>query len=82
MPAFESNGNLVYFAAYKNHIGFYATSRGYTEFEKELSKYKQGKGSLQFSLDEKMPLKLISKIVKYRLKENAAKKKRLQFEFE
>ncbi|MCC6289742.1 MAG: DUF1801 domain-containing protein [Chitinophagaceae bacterium] len=70
MPAFSIGGKpLVYFAAFKNHIGFYATPSGHTAFEKELSKYKQGKGSVQFPLDKPMPLSLITKIVKFRLKE-------------
>jgi uncharacterized protein YdhG (YjbR/CyaY superfamily) len=71
MPAYKTNGKaLVYFAAFKNHIGFYATPAGHSEFEQELSKYKQGKGSVQFPLEKPMPLNLISKIVKFRLKEN------------
>lgn len=70
MPAFVIGGKpLVYFAAFKNHIGFYATPSGHTAFEKELSKYKQGKGSVQFPLDQPMPFSLITKIVKFRLKE-------------
>lgn len=70
MPAFKYHGILVYFAAYKNHIGFYATPTGHKEFDKELSKYKQGKGSVQFPLDKPMPLDLISSIVEYRVMEN------------
>lgn len=70
MPAFSINGKpLVYFAAFKNHIGFYATPSGHTAFEKALSKYKQGKGSVQFPLNEPIPFPLITKIVKFRLKE-------------
>ncbi|MFT4017138.1 MAG: DUF1801 domain-containing protein [Agriterribacter sp.] len=70
MPAFSIQGKpLVYFAAFKNHIGFYATPSGHTAFEKELSKYKQGKGSVQFPLDKPIPFSLITKIVKFRLKE-------------
>ena len=66
--AFKFHGKpLVYFAAFKNHIGFYPTPTGIEEFEKELSVYKQGKGSVQFPLDKPMPLKLIGKIVKYRM---------------
>ena len=66
--AFKFHGKpLVYFAGFKNHIGFYPTPTGIEEFEKELSVYKQGKGSVQFPLDKPMPLKLISKIVKYRM---------------
>lgn len=75
MPAFSLNGYLVYFAGYKNHIGFYALPSGHAEFKKELSEYKSGKGSVQFPLNEPMPLKLITKIVKFRVKENNAKLK-------
>jgi len=75
IPTFTFNGkNLVHFAAFKNHIGFYATPTGHKEFEKELSIYKQGKGSVQFPLDKPMPLSLITKIVKFRVKENSEKK--------
>jgi uncharacterized protein YdhG (YjbR/CyaY superfamily) len=71
MPAYKLFGKpLVYFAAFKNHIGFYATPTGHSEFSKELSKYKQGKGSVQFPLDDPMPLNLITKIVKFKIKEN------------
>ncbi len=73
MPAYKQNGILVYFAAFKNHIGFYATPTGHAAFVDELSKYKQGKGSVQFPLDKKMPLTLITKIVKFRLKQNTLK---------
>lgn len=76
MPAYKLNGTLVYFSAFKNHIGFYATPSGHKSFSKELSKYKQGKGSVQFPLNEEMPLKLITKMVKFRVKENALKKKK------
>lgn len=70
MPAYKLAGKpLVYFAAFEKHIGFYATPTGHTKFSKELSKYKQGKGSVQFPLDKSMPLELISKIVKFRVKE-------------
>ncbi len=67
---------LVYFAGYENHIGFYATPSGHTAFSKELAKYKQGKGSVQFPLSEPLPLTLISKIVKFRMKENQQKSKK------
>lgn len=74
MPAYKLNGKpLVYYAAFKNHIGFYATPSGHSEFAKELSKYKQGKGSVQFPLDKPLPLGLITKIVKFRVKENLQK---------
>lgn len=71
IPTFTLNGiYLVYFAAYKNHIGFYATPTGHTAFVNELAKYKQGKGSVQFPLNKPMPVSLITKIVKFRIKEN------------
>lgn len=70
MPAFKYHGMLVYFAAFKNHIGFYATPNGHSEFKEELSVYKQGKGSVQFPLSKPLPLDLIAKIVQFRAKEN------------
>ena len=73
MPAYNHNGPLVYFGGYKQHVGFYATPTGHSQFSKELSRYKQGKGSVQFPLEEPMPLALISRIVAYRIKENASK---------
>ncbi|MCM4152526.1 hypothetical protein DHD05_13065 [Arenibacter sp. N53] len=73
MPAYKYHGILVYFAAYKNHIGFYATPTGHKEFEKDLASFKQGKGSVQFPLDKPLPLPLIAKIVKFRMKENQTK---------
>jgi len=75
MPAFTLNGNLVYFAAFKNHIGFYPIPSGIEEFKEELSVYKQGKGSVQFPLDEPMPYELITRIVKFRAQENLKKAK-------
>lgn len=69
MPAYKFNKKpLVYFAGYEKHIGFYATPNGHAKFEKELSKYKQGKGSVQFPIEEAMPLDLIQKIVEFRVK--------------
>lgn len=77
MPAYRTNGKpLVYFAGFKNHIGFYATPTGHAKFKKELSKYKQGKGSVQFPLDKPLPLDLIARIVKFRAEENADRKKK------
>lgn len=70
MPAFKYHGMLVFFAAFKNHIGFYATPTGHAAFKKELSVYKEGKGSVQFPLDQPLPLSLVSKIVKFRVKQN------------
>lgn len=76
MPAFEQNGILVYFAAFKNHIGLYALPSGHEAFKDELSKYKSGKGSVQFPLDQPMPFDLITKIVKFRVQENLEKAKK------
>lgn len=73
MPAYKLNGAVAYFAAYKNHIGFYATPTGHKEFAAELSKYKQGKGSVQFPISEPMPLDLIARMVKFRVAENLKK---------
>lgn len=74
MPAFKIFGKpLVYFAGYKSHIGFYATPTGHEEFKKELSKYKQGKGSVRFPLDEPVPYDLISRITQFRVAENKEK---------
>jgi uncharacterized protein YdhG (YjbR/CyaY superfamily) len=70
MPTFVLNGNLVHFAAYKNHIGFYPTPSGIEEFKNELSEYKGAKGSIQFPIEKPLPYELISKIVKYRVVEN------------
>jgi len=75
MPTFVLNGNLVHFAAFKNHIGFYPAPTESEEFRKELSIYKQGKGSVQFPLDKPMPLSLITKIVKSRVEKNSGKEK-------
>ena len=74
MPAYKLNGKpLVYFAGYKYHIGFYATPAGHKKFAKELSKYKQGKGSVQFPIEEPMPLELIARMVKFKAEEARAK---------
>ena len=75
MPTFFLNGNLVHFAAFKKHIGFYPTPSGIEAFQKELSVYDGAKGSVQFPIDEPMPLKLISRIVKFRAAENKKKAK-------
>ncbi|MEH7076804.1 iron chaperone [Neobacillus drentensis] len=73
MPTFALHGNLVHFAAYKNHIGFYPTSSGIAAFKQELSDYKGAKGSVQFPLGRPLPYELISKIVKYRVTENVTR---------
>jgi uncharacterized protein YdhG (YjbR/CyaY superfamily) len=70
MPTFRLHGILVHFAAWNDHIGFYPIPSGIKAFEKELSVYKQGKGSVQFPLNEPMPLKLIARIVAFRVREN------------
>ena len=70
MPTFAFHGNLVHFAAHKNHIGFYPAPSGISAFEKELSEYKGAKGSVQFPLEKPLPYELISKIVKFRVAEN------------
>ncbi|MBP6469152.1 MAG: DUF1801 domain-containing protein [Chloroflexi bacterium] len=71
MPTFALNGNLVHFAAFKNHIGLYPAPTGLEAFQEELSVYKTGKGSVQFPIDQPLPLDLIRKIVHYRVAENA-----------
>ncbi|GAB3313344.1 DUF1801 domain-containing protein [Larkinella ripae] len=73
MPTFVLNGNLVHFGAFKNHIGFYSTPSGHSEFQEDLSAYKGAKGSVQFPLDKPLPLDLITKIVEFRAKENLEK---------
>lgn len=70
IPTFYLKGNLVHFAAYKNHIGFYPAPSGIAAFKEELSAYKSSKGAVQFPVDKPLPLSLISKIVQYRAKEN------------
>lgn len=70
IPTFTLNGNLVHFAAYKKHIGFYPTSSGIRAFKKELSPYKCSTGTVQFAIDRPLPLELIGKIVKFRIGEN------------
>ena len=75
MPAFSQNGILVYYAGYKEHIGFYPTSSGIATFKDEFAKYKWSKGAVQFPLGEPLPVRLIEKIVKFRLKETLAKAK-------
>ena len=73
MPTFILHGNLVHFAGYKNHIGFYPTPSGIEAFKEELSQYKGAKGSVQFPIKEPLPYELIIKIVKYRAMENMKK---------
>ena len=73
MPCFYLHGNLVYFAAYKQHIGFYPTQSGIEAFQDQLEGYKSSKGSIQFPLDQPLPLKLVKVIVEFRVRENSAK---------
>ena len=73
MPAFALKGNLVYFSAAKNHIGFYPTPSAINAFEDELSVYNGAKGSVQFSYDEPLPLDLIGRMVQFRVAENLKK---------
>ena len=73
IPTFKLNGNLVHFAGYKNHIGFYPAPSGLKAFQKEIAMYKSSKGAVQFPLDKALPLGLISKIVRFRVKENMEK---------
>ncbi len=70
IPTFRLNGNLVHFAAFKDHIGFYPTPSAINAFNKELSRYKLSKGTVQFPIDEPVPFELVREIVRYRLKEN------------
>jgi uncharacterized protein YdhG (YjbR/CyaY superfamily) len=73
MPTFFLNGNLVHFAAFDKHIGFYPTASGISAFQKELAGYKNAKGSVQFPIRDPLPLTLIRKIVKFRVEENSKK---------
>ncbi|EIE00988.1 iron chaperone [Leptospira licerasiae] len=69
IPTFYLNGNLVHFAAYKNHIGFYPGASGIAKFKKEIDNYKNAKGSVQFPIDQPLPFDLVRKIVKFRVGE-------------
>ena len=70
MSTFKLNGNLVHFAAFKNHIGFFPTPSPIVKFKKELSRYKTTKGGIQFPINKSIPFDLVKKIVQYRVKEN------------
>jgi uncharacterized protein YdhG (YjbR/CyaY superfamily) len=78
IPTFTLEGNLVHFAAFKNHIGFYPAPSGIQAFKKELSVFEGAKGSVQFPIDKPLPLSLVTKIVKFRVKENLEKAKKKQ----
>jgi uncharacterized protein YdhG (YjbR/CyaY superfamily) len=73
LPTFVLSGNLVHFGAFKKHIGFYATPTGNKQFREELSAYEGAKGSVQFPMDKPIPFGLVSKMVKFRVKENLAR---------
>jgi uncharacterized protein YdhG (YjbR/CyaY superfamily) len=75
IPTFKWHGNLVHFAAYKTHIGFYPGPAGIVAFKKELAAYETSKGTVQFPLDKPLPLKLISVITKFRAMQNSEKSK-------
>ncbi len=76
IPTFKLNGNLVHFAAFKKHIGFYPGAAGIAAFQDELAGYKSAKGSVQFPLDQALPLDLVKKIVKSRMAQNLATPKK------
>jgi len=76
IPTFVQGENLVHFAAFRDHIGFYPAPSGINAFSEQLSSYKSAKGSVQFPLDEPMPLKLIGQIVRFRVKEAKARARR------
>jgi uncharacterized protein YdhG (YjbR/CyaY superfamily) len=78
MPTFFYNGNLVHFAAFKQHIGFFPTPSAISAFSEELKEFKNAKGSVQFPLSEPLPLKLITRMVKYRVAENSKKPGKLR----
>lgn len=73
MPTFKLHGNLVHFAAFKDHIGFFPAPSGIDAFTDELTPYRTGKGTLQFALDKPLPLDLVRRVVLYRVRENTAK---------
>ncbi len=75
IPTFKLSGNLVHFAGYTTHIGFYPTPSGITKFKKELEKFPSAKGSVQFPHNKPLPKKIISDIVKFRIQENLSKQK-------
>lgn len=74
IPTFYFNGNLVHFAAFKRHIGFYPGASGVSAFRQELKSYKTSKGAIQFPLGQPLPLALVKKIVEFRIKENSQRK--------
>jgi uncharacterized protein YdhG (YjbR/CyaY superfamily) len=73
IPTYKLHGNLVHFAAYENHIGFYPGASGIAAFKKEIARYKSSKGTVQFPIDEPIPTRLVHDIVKFRVEENEEK---------
>jgi len=80
IPAFMLNGPLVYYAAYKHHIGFYPTGAGIAAFKDDITSYKHSKGTIQFPIDQPLPLDLVKKIVRHRIKMNVDKTKKKTIE--
>ena len=80
IPTFKLNGNLVHFAAFKNHVGFYPTPSAIEAFKKELSPFKTSKGTVQFPLNKPIPFDLVKKIVRFRVKENESKRREVKSE--
>lgn len=76
MPAYRQGGPLVYFAAFKSHIGLYPTASGIEAFRDEFKAYKSGKGSVQFPMDEPLPLELVTRVVKFKLEDNVGRTKK------
>lgn len=75
MPAYMQNGPLVYYAAFKGHIGFYPTASGIEAFKEEFRAYKSGKGSVQFPIDKPLPIELVKRVVRFKVEENLRPKK-------
>jgi uncharacterized protein YdhG (YjbR/CyaY superfamily) len=75
MPTFYLNGNLVHFAAFKDHYGFFPSPSGIDEFEKDIGQYRTGKGTLRFELDKPLPWKILKKVIQFRVNENLQKKR-------
>jgi uncharacterized protein YdhG (YjbR/CyaY superfamily) len=73
MPTFYLNGNLVHFAAFKDHYGFFPSPSGIDEFEKELAPYRTGKGTLRFAMDKPLPYNILKKVIQFRINENLQK---------
>jgi uncharacterized protein YdhG (YjbR/CyaY superfamily) len=76
MPAFKMNGILVYFAGYKNHVGFYPTAKGIEAFKSEFADFKWSKGTVQFPIDKPIPIDLVTRIVKFKVDENLSRLKK------